>query len=161
MCISDIRVWMINQKLKINDSKTEFIIVLSPLLNQIGVICLLLYQICKYLRLLSWVSSEKFGTFQRLMSLHNLFMPLAGVKGVGRQQLIHALITTRFDFCNSIMYNLPNNKIERVQRIQNQAARVLKRIPRRNHITPVLSELHWLQINNNFFNNCTSDTQIS
>ena len=30
-------------------------------------------------------------------------------------QLIHALITTRLDFCNSILYNLPNNKIERLQ----------------------------------------------
>ena len=34
MCISDIRVWMIKNKLKINDSKTEFIIFLSPLLKQ-------------------------------------------------------------------------------------------------------------------------------
>ena len=61
-------------------------------------------------------------------------------------QLIHALITTRLDFCNSILYNLPNNKIERLQRIQNQATRMLKRISRRNHITPVLRELHWLKI---------------
>ena len=58
-------------------------------------------------------------------------------------QRIHALITSRFDFCNSILYNLPNNQIEGLQRIQNQAARMLKRIPRRNHITPVLRELHW------------------
>ena len=34
MCISDIRVWMIKSKLKINDSKTEFIIFRSPLLKQ-------------------------------------------------------------------------------------------------------------------------------
>ena len=34
MCISDIRVWIIKNKLKINDSKTEFIISLSPLLKQ-------------------------------------------------------------------------------------------------------------------------------
>ena len=61
-------------------------------------------------------------------------------------QRIYALITTCLDFCNSILYNLPNNKIERLQRIQNQAARMLKRIPRRNHITPVLGELHWLKI---------------
>ena len=32
-------------------------------------------------------------------------------------QHLHALITTRLDFCNSILYNLPNNKIERLQRI--------------------------------------------
>ena len=34
MCISDIRVWMIQNKLKINNSKTEFIIFLSPFLKQ-------------------------------------------------------------------------------------------------------------------------------
>ena len=79
-----------------------------------------------------------------------------GMRGIGRirnlltfdatAQLIHALITSRLDFCNSILYNLPNKQIERLQRIQNQAARMLKRIPRRNHITPVLRELHWLRI---------------
>ena len=49
--------------------------------------------------------------------------------------------------CHGILFNLPKNKIERLQRIQNQAARMLKRIPRRNHITPVLKDLHWLRIN--------------
>ena len=34
MCISDIRVWMIKTKLKIYDSKTDFIIFQSPLLKQ-------------------------------------------------------------------------------------------------------------------------------
>ena len=40
----------------------------------------------------------------------------------------------------------PNKQIERLQRIQNPAARMLIRISRRNHITPVLRELHWLRI---------------
>ena len=62
-------------------------------------------------------------------------------------QLIHALISTRLDFCNSILCNLPKCKIDRLQKIQNQAARVLTRSPRRNHITPVLRDLHWLRIN--------------
>ena len=60
--------------------------------------------------------------------------------------LIHALITSRLDFGNSILYNLPNKQIERLHRIQNQTALVLKRIPWRNHITPVLRELHLLRI---------------
>ena len=57
-----------------------------------------------------------------------------------------ALITSCLDFCNSILYNFPNKQIERLQQIQKQAARMLKRIPWRNHITPVLRELHWLRI---------------
>ena len=40
-------------------------------------------------------------------------------------QLIHALISIRLDYCNSILYILPKNSILRLQRIQNQAARIL------------------------------------
>ena len=50
-------------------------------------------------------------------------------------QFIHAMITTRLDFYNNILYNLPNNKIGRLLRIQNQAARMLTRSPRRKLIT--------------------------
>ena len=57
-------------------------------------------------------------------------------------QLIHALITTTLNYCNGILFNLPKNIIEQLQKIQNQAARMLKRIPRRNHITLVLKDLH-------------------
>ena len=61
-------------------------------------------------------------------------------------QLIHALISIRLDYCNSILYNLPKNSILRLQRIQNQAARILTKTPRRDHITEVRIDLHWLRI---------------
>ena len=61
-------------------------------------------------------------------------------------QLIHALILNRLDYCNSVLYNLPMSSILRLQRIQNQAARILTRTPRRDHITEVLIDLHWLKI---------------
>ena len=61
-------------------------------------------------------------------------------------QLIHALISIRLDYCTSILYNLPKNSILRLQRIQNQAARILTKTPRRDHITEVLIDLHWLRI---------------
>ena len=62
-------------------------------------------------------------------------------------QLIHALISIRLDYCNSILYNLPKNSILRLQIIQNQAAQILiTKTPRRDHITVVLIDLHWLRI---------------
>ena len=59
---------------------------------------------------------------------------------------IHALISCRLDYCNSILYNVPKSKTDRLQRLQNQCARILTKSPRREHITPVLIKLQWLKI---------------
>ena len=61
-------------------------------------------------------------------------------------QLIHALILIRLDYCNSVLYNLPKNSILRLRKIQNHAARILTKTSRRDHITEVLIDLHWLKI---------------
>ena len=159
MCISDIQVCMVKNKLKINDSKTEFIIFLSPLLKQnlshlsisvgdrqvspsskvrdLGVV------FDQYLTFHDHISGICKSTHFHLRSIVRIrnFLTFDATA-----QLIHALITGRLDFSNSIICNLPNNQIEILQLIQNQAARMLKRIPRRSHITPILIELHWLKI---------------
>ena len=59
---------------------------------------------------------------------------------------VRCIISTRLAYCNSVLYNLPRSSILRLQRIQNQAARILTRMPRRDHITEVLIDLHWLKI---------------
>ena len=61
-------------------------------------------------------------------------------------QLIHALISTSLDYCNSVLFILPTSSILRLQRIQNQAAHISTRTPRRYHITELLMHLHWLKI---------------
>ena len=45
-----------------------------------------------------------------------------------------------------MQYNLLKSSILRLQRIQNQATRSLTKTPRRDHITEVLIDLHWLKI---------------
>ena len=61
-------------------------------------------------------------------------------------QRIPALISICLDYCNTVLYNLPKSSILRLQIIQNQAARILINTPRRDHITEVLIDLHWLKI---------------
>ena len=47
---------------------------------------------------------------------------------------------------NTLAYTTYILHILRLQRIQNQAARILTKTPRRDHITEVLIDLHWLRI---------------
>lgn len=61
-------------------------------------------------------------------------------------QLVHSLVSTRLDYCNSLLYGLPDCQVKRLQRVQNVAARIVSRTERSAHISPVLYNLHWLPI---------------
>ena len=60
--------------------------------------------------------------------------------------LVQALVTSRLDYGNALLQGLPQVLIERLQRIQNCAARLTTRSRKSEHITPVLRELHWLPL---------------
>ena len=55
-------------------------------------------------------------------------------------------MTSRIDYCNSLLYGLPQTVVQRLQRVQNCAARIVSRTKKYDHITPVLQKLHWLPI---------------
>ena len=60
--------------------------------------------------------------------------------------LTHAFSTSRLDYCNSLLYGAPVTQIEKLQRIQNAAARLITRSPKFCHMGPILRQLHWLPI---------------
>ena len=62
------------------------------------------------------------------------------------ESLVHAFVSSKLDFCNSLLYGLPDVHIAKLQRVQNAAARLVVGLPRFCHITPVLCDLHWLPI---------------
>ena len=59
---------------------------------------------------------------------------------------VQALITSRLDYCNSLFINISAVHLERLQRLQNKAARLVSRVSSREHVTPILQQLHWLPI---------------
>lgn len=62
------------------------------------------------------------------------------------EMIIHAFVSSRLDYCNSLFTCLNNKELARLQYVQNSAARLLTRTSRRSHITPVLETLHWLPV---------------
>ena len=57
-----------------------------------------------------------------------------------------ATVISRLDYCNSVFTGLLADQIARLQRVQNNAARLVMKKRRREHVTPLLKELHWLPV---------------
>ena len=53
---------------------------------------------------------------------------------------------TRLDYCNSLLAGLHDNKLNKLQRTQNHAARIVPRKPRHVSATSLLRALHWLPV---------------
>ncbi|KAF7694858.1 hypothetical protein HF521_006581, partial [Silurus meridionalis] len=62
------------------------------------------------------------------------------------EKLVHAFMTSRIDYCNALLGGFPALLINKLQLVQNAAARVLTRSRKYDHITPILSSLHWLPV---------------
>ena len=60
--------------------------------------------------------------------------------------LVQAFISCRLDYCNSLLYDISDGLLKRLQSVQNAAARLVTGARRRDHITPVLRQLHWLPV---------------
>jgi len=60
--------------------------------------------------------------------------------------LVHALISCRLDYCNSMFYGIPEGLMSRLQSVQNAAGRLVSGARRYDHITPARQELHWLPV---------------
>ena len=149
---------MITNKLKINDSKTEFIVFRSPQLRcdlsglsvNVGE-----SQITQSLKM-----RDLGVTFDQYLNFDDHITAICRstyfhIRNIGKirnllsynacSTIIHALISYRLDYCNSLLYNVPTHKLIAC-RLQNQCARILTKSPRREHITPVLKSLHWPKI---------------
>lgn len=158
-CVEDIRTWMLTDKLKINDKKTEFMIIgtrqqlskISPCHLTVG-----------NTNVTSVNSARNLGTWfdcnlnlqehinktcrAAYYHMHNIRHIRKFLTKETTQTLVHAFVIGRIDYCNSLLYNLPAVHLAKLQRLQNSAARLICYTPRFMHITPVLCSLHWLPV---------------
>ena len=158
-CFVSIKAWMTQNKLKLNDAKTDIIpcsrstkintfdvdhviignsaVTFSNKANNLGVFIdndlsmeSQLNHVCKLLYL----------ELRRLTHLRP-YLNMDSMK-----KLVSAFVLSRLGYCNSLFAGLSNDKITKLQRIQNNAARLVLKQPKRHHLSPLLKDLHWLPI---------------
>lgn len=156
-CVKDIQSWMTSVRLKLNDDKTEFLVISSPYHNQpklsfkVGDVNISASKSCRNLGVIfdshldfkSHISSVCRSSF---FHLRNVGAIRKYITTDSCEKLIHAFVTSKLDYCNSLLANMPKCDIAKLQKVQNVAARIVTRTKKYDHITPVLTELHWLPI---------------
>ena len=78
--------------------------------------------------------------------LHNISRIRKFLSPVETKSLVHVFVTSRADYCNSLLHSLPAWQLNKVQRVLNTATRLACCAPRFSHITPLMYELHWLPL---------------
>ena len=61
--------------------------------------------------------------------------------------LLSAFVLPKLDYCNALFHGSLMYMLERLQKVQNSAARLVFQCRKQNHISPLLMSLHWLPIN--------------
>jgi len=80
------------------------------------------------------------------MILHQLHSIHRLLKQATLTHLVVSLVLTCMDYCNSVLTGLPLSQLNRLQAVINAAARLVLSECRRDHITPLLVQLHWLRV---------------
>ena len=78
--------------------------------------------------------------------LRNIGLIRKYLKNDATEQRVHALVTSRLNMGNSLLYGLPDLQIKHLSRLQNITATIITRTKPTEYITPVLRDLHWLPI---------------
>ena len=60
--------------------------------------------------------------------------------------LANSMISSRIDYCNSLLYGVNKYNVAKLQKIQNALYRIVFRLDKTSHVTPYLQKLHWLPI---------------
>ena len=157
-CISDINSFCITNKLTCNPSKTEVVhfssrfsrsastaditfenhtVASANEARNLGVI------LDRHLTMTTHINSVCRSASLALRNIGRVrkYLSLSTTK-----RLVHAFITSKLDYCNSLMYGLPSTEIQKLQRIQNSAARLVVKCKHTDHISPFLRNLHWLPV---------------
>ena len=157
-CILDIKTWMTADKLNLSDDKTELIGTYAHL-DKISIISELridhvkVSTVCNVRNLGTWFDnhlSMKTAINKTCQSglyhLRNIGRIKRFLSFKDRKSIVQAIVMSRIDYCNSLLYGVAATNLSKLQRVQNAAVRLVCSLPRHEHVTSSFIRLHWLPI---------------
>ena len=160
-CITEVKHWMTDHKLKLNDDKTEALLVHSSRSFSSSTskpTSILVYSssitFTSSARNLGFILSDDMTVDAHITYIcRSAYAALRQISAIRQNLTLHAtktlicsLVLSRLDYANSLLANCPNTSIQRLQKVQNAAARLTLKLKKTDHITPALKHLHWLPI---------------
>ena len=159
-CLYKLKQYMILNHLKLNETKTQVIVFgTEKFRKQITIHgtfltsgeCIRFDDKVKYLGVLfdslltledqiQAVSSVSYSSLRKISSIRNC------LSKSNLECLIHAFISSHLDYCNVLYMNLPKKLLNKLQKLQNAAIRVIFNVRSRHPVSSFFSQLHWLNI---------------
>ena len=81
-----------------------------------------------------------------LYHLHNIWRIKIFLSFENRKSIVMAIVMSRIDYSNSLLYGVAATNLSKLQRVQNAAVRLVCSLPRHEHVTSSFIRLHWLPI---------------
>lgn len=163
-CLNEIRKWMLSNHLKLNTSKTEALVLQSTSRSQFNNLHTSLIldidgdsvEPADVVKSLGVWFDQSLNFEQHVNSiiqscnihLRNLRVIASKLSYELKRQLIHCLVFSKLDYCNGLLYGLPNYVIARLQRVQNSCVRFLfgSKMKQWERVTPYLKAAHFLPV---------------
>ena len=158
-CMENVIKWMNTHFLKVNPDKTELLLLYpSSLQNEVIIKGTIFKQYCirfsdnvknvgvwldKNLTLDKHINNIVSHCYKLLKDIRTIRNVLTTKHA---EMLIHAVITSRLDYCNSLFFNISKLNLYKLQKVQNSAARLIMKKNRRHPSSGILKELHWLRV---------------
>ena len=120
-CVAEIREWMRKNMLKLNDDKTEVLVIsLPPFIERLHETHIRI----GYANVQASESARNHGViFDNGLVCRISFMQLRHLRSIkdtltqdSLEKFTHAFISSRLDYCNALLYGLPQSSISKLQR---------------------------------------------
>jgi len=158
--LDSVHAWLTSNRLSVNPSKTEYLIIGTPQQRSKLTATTLTFQGTQLTptdstRNLGFIFDKDLSAKQHISSVcKTSYFQIRQLRQVRSSLdrnsaiiLANSLVSSKLDYCNSLYYNLPAVSLDRLQKVQNALARVVvPSVRRHHHITPTLINLHWLPI---------------